>query len=110
MWRIAQAIYFCYILLYNSFVTISTRRSKAIPWHNSLDANMSFQIHPARSNIQKSSSCAVHSSSGQGEHTLAPGFQLLQKHSMPQAWKSVTHLELHIHSNTSLLQCHIKYW
>lgn len=72
-------LYFCYALLYNSFV-ISTQRNKAIPSHNSLDANVSFQIHPARSSIQKSSSCAAHSSSGQGEHTLAPNFQLLHKH------------------------------
>lgn len=41
---------------------------------------MSFQIHPARSSIQKNSSCAAHSSSGQGEHTPAPGFQVLHKH------------------------------
>lgn len=69
----------------NSFVTISTERNKAIPPHNSFDANVNFQIHPARSSIQKSSSCAAHSSSGQGEHTPAPGFQFLHEHSMPQA-------------------------
>lgn len=73
----------------NSFVTISTERNKAIPPHNSFDANVNFQIHPARSSIQKSLSCAAHSSSGQGEHTPAPGFQFLHEHSMPQAWKSV---------------------
>lgn len=76
-WKVAQL---CHVLLYNSFVTISTQRNKAILSHNSLDANMSFQIYPARSSIQKSSSCTAHSSSGQGEHTPAPGFQFLHKH------------------------------
>jgi len=61
---------------------------------NSLDTNVSFQIVPARSSIQKSLSCAAHSSSGQGEHTPAPGFQFLHKHRLESQLLGLSYISI----------------
>lgn len=81
--RITQAILLlCSALQQFCYSEYTEEQSHSIT-EISLDANMSFQIYPARSSIQKTSSCAAHSLSGQGEHTRAPGFQFLHKHRLP---------------------------